>query len=171
MPVAKKRVPPPSVRAVSQERLREFGEIMRRIRESRGWTLREAARRCDLSVETLHTLEEGRKGSGVYNVPQIHTLLQIEEGYGLPLPVLTAACYGISLTREGAEPIPIELYAKLKEAAEILARQGNGQKSAGEGKRVKKGRDAGFGKESGRSNSFRLLPEFERIMHRLMSSD
>lgn len=183
----------PSVGVVSQEQLRQFGELLKRIREARGWSLREAAARADLTPETIRALEDGKKGSGVYTTPGIHTLKQISEGYGIALPLLTKAAYGEALGPVDRPPVPDEI-RELMEAAEILARNPDalkvlqkltkaaeiiacspgivealakaaGKNGARESSRAK------TDKTDGRTASFKMIPEFERILQQLLSSD
>ncbi|HJW94814.1 MAG TPA: helix-turn-helix transcriptional regulator [Thermoanaerobaculia bacterium] len=54
-----------------------FGEILKRLRVARGWTILVAARRCGMNANYLGALEKGG------NMPSVETLLEIGDVYGI----------------------------------------------------------------------------------------
>lgn len=70
-----------------------------RVRESLGWSLREAAERAGISFSRLGEIERGRDShSGKPFVPSYVTLCRLAAAYGLPPAEL--------LTRAGHQPGP-----------------------------------------------------------------
>ena len=54
-----------------------FGEIMRRLRLERGWTVEKLARRCGMNRTYFGILERGE------NIPSLTTILEIAEVLGV----------------------------------------------------------------------------------------
>jgi len=113
----------PAQESVSQEQLEKFGQLLRWLREARGWSLRDAGERCGVSYQTIRNMEEGVEidGRRRFNVPSIWVLMRLSEGYGVALPIITKAAYGIALDVVGAPDVLPQVYQKIHEAAEILA--------------------------------------------------
>lgn len=80
--------PPP------EPRLHAFGLCVRRLREDRGLSVEELARRSDLSFRGLLYIEHGRRNPGLL------TVFKIAEGLGIGV----AELFTDRTRREGADP-------------------------------------------------------------------
>lgn len=72
---------------------RSLGLRVRSLRQSRGWTLQEAAERTDLDWKHLQKIE-----AGTLNVTLV-TLVRLAEGFGEPLALLFIATSGRGSSR------------------------------------------------------------------------
>lgn len=66
-----------------------IGEYLRGLREQKGWSAREAARRLGTSQTRLQEVESGfSRTTGKTTMPSVDVLLKAASGYGQPLPLL-----------------------------------------------------------------------------------
>lgn len=94
-----------------------LGFFLRTVREARGWSMEEVARRLDgqLTATAVSLIESGE------SVPKIETLIALSDLYGVPIGVLTKLAYGVFLEyREPPEwcfdPVLVTKFAELVEA-------------------------------------------------------
>jgi len=64
--------------------LAELAAYLRRLRQERGWSLREASLRLGISHQHINILEKGQA------VPKVETLMAVAHGYGVPVEELVA---------------------------------------------------------------------------------
>lgn len=97
----------------------EFGAYIRKARESRGWSLREADKRLGLHHSRLHELESGKSSkTGKKLVPTQDNLEKLAKGYNLPIDHLFALAYFPSYLKvdagmSGEELGVVDLYRSL----------------------------------------------------------
>jgi transcriptional regulator with XRE-family HTH domain len=58
--------------------MKQVSAMLKRVREKKGWSLREASRRSGVSVANLSKLEAGKTGN-----PTIVTMVAISNAYGI----------------------------------------------------------------------------------------
>src|SRR5947208_1485875 len=78
-----------------------FGERLKRIREKRGWTLRELAERSGVHYETIYRCERG-----THHEPRVSVAAQLARALGVSLDVL-AGLYGENEPDQDATPPPM----------------------------------------------------------------
>ena len=77
-----------------------FGERLKRIREKRGWTLRELAERSGVPYETIYRCEHG-----THQEPRVSVAAHLARALGVSLDVL-AGVYDQNDIDEDAAPSP-----------------------------------------------------------------
>lgn len=73
-----------------EERLEDFGQEIRRRRESLGLTLEELASRSSLTPNFIGTIEKGSRD------PSLSTLFSLAQGFGIEPPELLGYVHGVS---------------------------------------------------------------------------
>lgn len=109
-----------------EERGKDFGEHLHRLREDRGWSLREAGKRLGLAFTRLGEYEHGVDAhTGKSIVPPYRLVGEIARVYGAPIEdLLRLAGYGAGVELDDAELELVRGYRRLgkKERPRLLAR-------------------------------------------------
>lgn len=102
----------------------KLGEFIEQERTRRGWSQREAARRCQLSITRLQELETGFVRATMRPTsPTLDALTKVSRGLEIPLPRLMAiAGMGADEGSEQDEALVIQLWRGLTMENRAMAR-------------------------------------------------
>lgn len=104
----------------------QLGPYLKELRDAKGWSLREAAKRTGLSHSYIDDLERGvSRATGKPTSPTVEALKALANGYGIPVMQLLMIAAGLDTSRAGKGIAPEERaeYHQLKEEIKMNPEQ------------------------------------------------